>query len=1185
MSDKEEIVITDNLKDAISKFPHVFRYIEKFTKKHPMPEFRRELSRADKAIEYPNIIYPVGDPIFIHIFKFPGDFMHYNVIEPKISNELSEKYDILNERIVDIANAYPVPTDISQMKPVITKLFADVAKVGKPPKGVFKVLQNKMVLTQEEYETILYNLLRNRVGYGKLEPVFLDPYLEDIHCTGVGVIKMQHKVFDLVRTNIDFKDDIELNRFIIEMTERVERPASDSQSVVDAMMPDGSRGNFIYGRDVSLEGSSFTLRKFSEVPVSISEIVNWGTMSAQLAAYLWLCLEHGMNLFVCGETASGKTTSLNAICTFIKPDDKVYTVENTPEVTMPHDLWQHLLTREAGKSTDVTYQDLLIASLRSRPNYIIVGEIRGQEGNIAFQAMQCIKEGKILIPNKGLVDISVLFSSMKKKYGVQPLSKNKSKNSSLNPKESVLIEKEDLPVFVSNTDGKITSSIITHVHKMPKSQLVSLELNNGEHLEVTQNHKFIQSNLTEISAEELLSKDLSDTEVCLKNPANITWNTIDATLFDFIHDMNIKKDTTVKENILEFKSKYNKKFPSFIPFQKKYELQSSSKTISFSSYMTILKDLKKSLPKQVSVSIKGKKKTIVVPKVLSKQLLQSISLYIQKKEISLDHEDILKYILKISPTSLGKNIWTFSKRQLNIIVTSFETPKKIRISDKLWYSIGRLFGDDSLYIHKNTSFKDFRWQIKNKSIDEGITYKEQAVKEIPHTSLSSSHNENSFCTRLLGVSQDFVDFLIKRQFITLDFEKVNFSKAVTKHIPLKHIGNKYAFLAGLLDSDATIRFSQKQRTHEIKLALNVNQKNDSLLFSQLRFLKDFEHTLFPKINSIEFRYPSRLKKVVSRYKKKCQELGLPVRLSLYQKSKGIGARAEFSSKKDQIVFSTWRDFVSPYMFRKDKIVAIKSISKNSPKGNMPFKIKKEYYVNKNISVQKSLLAELSTLATICNKSLIIDNFQFKKVRKAYITKNSELKVLSAKKGTFDETFDISMKDKTYYLGGNNNITYIYDTGHPVMATFHAGNPRTMIQRLTGQPINVPITFIDNLNISLIQMAVSHKGKMVRRVLDVTEIERYYAPANQVVTRQVFQWDPVEDKHIFKGMNNSYILENKIAKMAGYSDTRLIYEEMKKRETLILKLIEYKLFNYFEVWDLIKNYFYGGESTLPFTLDE
>jgi archaeal flagellar protein FlaI len=243
-------------------------------------------------------------------------------------------------------------------------------------------------LTPPQYEMIKYFLIRDRVGYSKLEPLFLDPYLEDIHCTGVGTISSIHKIFEMVRTNVVFSNDYDLNKYIVETSERVERPVSDARSVVDAMMPDGSRVNFIYGREISLEGSSFTVRKFSEVPVSVTQLISWGTISSELAAYLWLCLNHGMNMFVCGETASGKTTSLNAVATFIKPDAKVYTVEQTPEVTMPHDTWQHLITRESGKDTDVKMFDLLIAALRSRPNYIIVGEIRGEEGNIAFQAMQ-----------------------------------------------------------------------------------------------------------------------------------------------------------------------------------------------------------------------------------------------------------------------------------------------------------------------------------------------------------------------------------------------------------------------------------------------------------------------------------------------------------------------------------------------------------------------------------------------------------------------------------------------------------------------------------------------------------------------------------------------------------------------------------------------------------------------------
>ena len=379
--------VTKSFDDALRKFPHLSKYFRKVSREVGEPEWYTKLNRDLKKQEFPNVIYPVGDPLFIHIYRKKGEPLIYHVIEPEISEKLKKLNEKILDKMISKAHKYPVPEKTEDMESVLIKLFEEVAILDDKKTGT-KLFTNKVHLNKWDYEMIKYYLIRDRVGYGKLEPIFLDPYIEDIHCTGVGSISLIHKVFEMLRTNVVFSDDFELNKYMVETSERVERPVSDAKSVVDAMMPDGSRVNFIYGREVSLEGSSFTVRKFAEVPVSITQIINWNTMSAEMAAYIWLCLEHGMNMFVCGETASGKTTTLNASSAFISPDAKVYTVENTPEVTMPHDTWQHLVTREAGKETDVTMFMLLIAALRSRPNYIIVGEIRGEEGNIAFQAMQ-----------------------------------------------------------------------------------------------------------------------------------------------------------------------------------------------------------------------------------------------------------------------------------------------------------------------------------------------------------------------------------------------------------------------------------------------------------------------------------------------------------------------------------------------------------------------------------------------------------------------------------------------------------------------------------------------------------------------------------------------------------------------------------------------------------------------------
>jgi archaeal flagellar protein FlaI len=377
---------TQDFAEAVAKYSHLKDYLNNIVAELGEPTWVTSLDRKMRE-GTPNILYPVGDPIFVHIYRKPGEHTKYNVIEPVLNDELQKAHDLIVDKMVEHAHKYPVPNKIEDAGDIIKRIFDEVVKVG-DPHSLERYIENKVILTQEHYDEIWYLVYRNRVGYGKLEPFFYDPYIEDIHCTGVGLVNIIHKIYEMVQTNLTFRDDMELNKYILDASERVERPVSDAHSVVDAVMPDGSRVNFIYGRELSLQGSSFTIRKFAETPVSITQIVNWKTMSAELAAYIWICLENGMNMFICGETASGKTTTLNASAAFIKPNDKIFSVENTPEVTIPHDIWQHLVTREAGKETDVTIFHLLIAALRSRPNYIIVGEIRGAEGNVAFQAMQ-----------------------------------------------------------------------------------------------------------------------------------------------------------------------------------------------------------------------------------------------------------------------------------------------------------------------------------------------------------------------------------------------------------------------------------------------------------------------------------------------------------------------------------------------------------------------------------------------------------------------------------------------------------------------------------------------------------------------------------------------------------------------------------------------------------------------------
>lgn len=393
MVERQHFNKTENFREALTKFSHLNKAVREISQSQGNPDFRVQLDRDLRDVEFPNIIYPVGDPIFIHLSRDAkeGGGIKYSVIMPELTKEEKDIYALILDRIIEIAHTAEVPRNLDELRNVLVNLYnqiVQIKEVGDSAPSFLHNLGKKISLNEEQYHTILFHLIKDRLGYGKLEPLLRDMYIEDISCIGVGSVWIVHKIFGSIESSVNFDNDIELNKYVVESSERVERPVSEATPIVDAIMPDGSRVNYIYSRKVSLGGSSFTIRKFNETPISVPMLVNWNTWSSEAAAYLWLCLENAISIFVCGETASGKTTTLNAMTTFIPMTHKVYTVEQTPEITLPHPIWQHLLTRESGEKTDVTMFDLLIASLRSRPDYIIVGEIRGKEANITFQAMQ-----------------------------------------------------------------------------------------------------------------------------------------------------------------------------------------------------------------------------------------------------------------------------------------------------------------------------------------------------------------------------------------------------------------------------------------------------------------------------------------------------------------------------------------------------------------------------------------------------------------------------------------------------------------------------------------------------------------------------------------------------------------------------------------------------------------------------
>ncbi|MGA8303779.1 MAG: type II/IV secretion system ATPase subunit [Thermoplasmata archaeon] len=308
----------------------------------------------------------------------------YEVIEPPLSPLERDLTDRL--RIVLVDEFEPLPEIDPETK----------------RRELRKMVDNKL----QEWELgpgptskgrILYHLERDFIGYGIVDVPMTDTEVEDISCDGVGIpLYIYHRKYGSIRSNMKFLNSKELDDYVVWLAQRSGKHISVASPILDATVPDGSRLQATLGTHVTKRGSSFTIRRFRDNPFTPVDLLKFRTMSPEMMAYLWIAIENGQSMMVCGGTASGKTTTLNATLLFIPPQMKIVSIEDTRELNLPHENWVPSLTRAgfgaknltSGKAPgEIDMFDLLAAALRQRPQYLMVGEVRGAEAFIVFQAM------------------------------------------------------------------------------------------------------------------------------------------------------------------------------------------------------------------------------------------------------------------------------------------------------------------------------------------------------------------------------------------------------------------------------------------------------------------------------------------------------------------------------------------------------------------------------------------------------------------------------------------------------------------------------------------------------------------------------------------------------------------------------------------------------------------------------
>ncbi len=405
MADEELKFQRGDLASVMAAHSHVADWVRDFEKRYgSRPIYYGPLDRDAKKQRPLNLIYITKEPVFVHIYEPPSDEegggqVLWFGLEPQLNEEEENIRRDLVETLLQEAPSAPSFTTDNEFETILGQMIdrytiseTEASIVSRRRGRIWELVgldDKRIVVNETQRERLRYIIIRDLIRNGPLETLLSDEMLEDIHSVGLKHIHMDHKVFGMVTSNIRFREREILSRYLRAMSERIGRPVSDNKPIIDGALLDGSRINIIFSDDVSMLGPSFTIRKFAEETISVIQLIKWGTMSAQQAAYIWICLEYGMSVLVSGETASGKTTTLNAILPFIDHNVKIYSAEDTPEVKVRHKIWQRLVTRDSkNEDSRVEMFDLLKAALRSRPRYIIIGEIRGVEGATAFQAMQ-----------------------------------------------------------------------------------------------------------------------------------------------------------------------------------------------------------------------------------------------------------------------------------------------------------------------------------------------------------------------------------------------------------------------------------------------------------------------------------------------------------------------------------------------------------------------------------------------------------------------------------------------------------------------------------------------------------------------------------------------------------------------------------------------------------------------------
>lgn len=1199
-------VIDSRLAKELKQTPYLHAYIKNVIESLGVPTYYEtfELDYDLRKFKNVNVIYPVGDGIFIHVFMPPqgtlSGYRKYIAVEPPRPDP--KLMELVELKLAEAIDEKDVTDDSEEKKKLLLSKLERIVKIVDEHIDYSKLKHGMKVIpvSRLDYEYLRYYAVRDKIGLGVLEPFLRDPWIEDVTAKGAGYIYLVHKIFGPLEANIEFKTPEELDAFVIRLSERVGKPVSHARPIVDATLPDGSRLNVVYGVDVSLNGTNFTIRKFSKTPVSITQLISWNTLDERIAAYLWMLLEGNMSGFVCGESLArgeeiivrNKRTGELEFIPIERLEDKygeydVLTLgENLKFVFKPigsfikHKPRSNIyrIETESGRVIRVTGDHSLYTIKNSRITPMLVRDLKPGDTIVVpaklpsfFNDIRSLDLLKILLNSRLKNEVFVESNSRicnSMQYNESEVYQARIEDF-LNDAECVRSSEalgDNIWIKIKGSTTRIRAHIPISEDFM---RLIGLYLARG-HLE----RGSLRFELSDFSA---VNQVISLIKKVLDFNPQVTENEESLSV-----EINDRAVVFVFESLGVGANEQSKRIPNFMfglgskllsEFLKvflsdKAELRNNSLIVTSHS-KELIKGLWYIL---LSFGIRAHYVSTLTGGSTSHSLVIPAKYFRVSREDEKLYFEIDDSILECQDNLCGE-IQLDAVRDVSLERSYDDYVYDISVPETENFVAG--FG--GILAHNTASGKTTTLNAMSVFIPPTakiVSIEDTAEVQLPHP------NWVRELTRDTGSKESSVTMF-------------DLLRSALRQRP------NYIIVGEIRGAEASIAFQAMQSvSHDTPITISRSGKREVVPIGS--FVDELYGDEDEKpINILGCGY--RTLSLSAQGK----SVWAPIKYVLRHKAdeiydilheggsiKATGSHSVFAL--DEASLEVRPKYVSKLKKgdllvtlanrRRRKVLPLKPIVKVLSKFGLDAELHEElkHYADVGDFIDKDAVVEM--LKKVKGHAYVNDKDAALLVRLNQLVDSdvSFLKVLDIKRRSYKGyVYDLSVPETELFFGGEAPVA-LHNTGHPVLSTFHAGSVERLIQRLTGDPINIPKTFMDNLNFALMQTAVWREGVLIRRIVSVNEILGYDPASSTIIFIPVFYWDPVKDIFIFKGRGSSFLLEEKIAVMKGISklEMRKIYEELDMRAEFLRELTRRKVYNYYDVWKaIIKKHELGLEEAL------